>query len=609
MSVSTKSLQFDMQESWFDQGDGLAPNLTVLYGGESGVSHVTSLSSGGALTGTTVTHGTVLSPTGVATTSPFVINITWDSSVASAPTGFQTAIINAAQYLESQFTNAVTVNINVGYGEVNGSTMGSGALGQSMSYLTSVSYSSLVSALQATKTDTTDASVIASLPATAPVSGYIWVSTAEAKALGLTSATGTSTDGFVGFSSTYGFTYNDTNGVAAGTYDLNGTALHELTEVMGRMMFTGGSIGSYSPSYTLLDLLHYSSAGVRDFSASTPGYFSADGGTTNSGGFNTVSGGDAGDWGSTMGNDALNAFSYSGVVNGFSASDLKVMDAIGWAYAGGTPLAKPPAPTGISVVASTSALSSIQGTSGLNGGRAIATVSQVGGQSGDSFTYTLGGTGAGAFKLTSSGNVGSLTTNTSGVTGGVNGAVYALTITANDTTGGVSSSASPLDVIVAGSSADTVPLATLVGAGSVATPTFIYGLAGADTLNGSGMTGKLWFEGGAGADTMTGGSGANAYLYGATSESTVAAADTVTNFKVATDTIDLTAVTSHALSYLGAFTGSTLSGYSIGYQTVGGNTQVYVNAGSTSASLSSSSLMEIKMAGAIALIGSDFLHH
>src|ERR1019366_3808756 len=73
---------------------------------------------------------TTASATGSASTSPFVINISWDSSVSSAPTGFVTAVQNAVQFLESQFQDPVTITIDVGYGEVNGSSLGSGVLGE-----------------------------------------------------------------------------------------------------------------------------------------------------------------------------------------------------------------------------------------------------------------------------------------------------------------------------------------------------------------------------------------------------------------------------------------------------------------------------------------------
>ena len=175
-----------------------------------------------------------------------------------------------------------------------------------------------MSGLKADAKDATDSSVVASLPSTNPTGGAFWATTAQAKALGLASATNTAVDGYVGFSSTYQFDYDASDGISG--YDFNGTVLHELTEVMGRALATGRTIGSTANSSYAYDLLHYSAPGVRDFSASTPGYFSVDNGGTSIAAFNPQSGGDAGDWSSSMGNDSANAFSYSGVVNAFSAA-------------------------------------------------------------------------------------------------------------------------------------------------------------------------------------------------------------------------------------------------------------------------------------------------
>lgn len=106
--------------------------------------------------------------------------------------------------------------------------------------------------------------------------------------------------------------------------------MHEFTEVMGRMLLAGRTIGGTPNGYYPLDLFQYAAPGTRDFTAIAPGYFSPDGGKTNLGTFNTVAGGDAGDWGATMGNDAFNAFSFPGVINAVSNADLIVLDAIGW---------------------------------------------------------------------------------------------------------------------------------------------------------------------------------------------------------------------------------------------------------------------------------------
>src|ERR1035437_2646234 len=99
--------------------------------------------------------------------------------------------------------------------------------------------------------------------------------------------------------------------------------------------FSGGS--GYSP----LDLFHYSAPGVRDFSGTTPGYFSINGGQTNLNNFNTNPGGDFGDWASSAGNDSALAYASPGVVMPFTAADLTAMDVIGWNLAS----SGPPPPT------------------------------------------------------------------------------------------------------------------------------------------------------------------------------------------------------------------------------------------------------------------------
>lgn len=541
--------------------------------------------------------------TTVASTSPFVINVTWDSSVQSAPTGFTAGVLAAVQYMESQFTDAVTINIHVGYGEVGGSSLGSNALGSSESYLTSVSYAGLVGALTRDATSSADSSAVASLPAGSPVNGTYWTTTAEAKALGLLSANGTSVDGYVGFSSALPFDYNNADGVSGGTYDFNGVVLHEISEVMGRLMLTGTTIGTTSNSYDVLDLLHYAAAGVRDFSAATPGYFSVNGGVTNLGAFNTVAGGDAGDWASSMGSDAFDAFTSSGIVNTVSAADLLMLDAIGWNSATVTASSTP---AGVALAAKTASLAALQAAGALAANIALASVTQVGGATGDSYGYSLGGAGAAAFTLSTAGSAATLSGGASGVAGGVNGRLYALTLTATDLTSGNASPAVPVDVIVGASGGDTISVATLSGSLSAATPSFVYGLGGNDTINATGMSGKLWIAGGAGADTMTGGSGVNDYLYGAASESTASAMDVISNFHAATDLIDLTGLGT-ALQYAGKIATTRLAAHSVGWQVTGSNTFVYVNTSGSTESVGGTN-MQIELRGSISLATGNILH-
>jgi len=62
-----------------------------------------------------------------------IINVSYDSSVTNAPSGFRTAVAAAVLHLESLFTDQITINISVGYGTITGVPISSGALAQSRS--------------------------------------------------------------------------------------------------------------------------------------------------------------------------------------------------------------------------------------------------------------------------------------------------------------------------------------------------------------------------------------------------------------------------------------------------------------------------------------------
>ena len=95
-----------------------------------------------------------------------VINIIWDTSVANAPAAFKSVVKSVVQFYESEFSNPVTLNINVGWGEVAGTPVTT-ALGESESYLQSFSYSQIVSALTQNASSNAQASAVNSLPSSA----------------------------------------------------------------------------------------------------------------------------------------------------------------------------------------------------------------------------------------------------------------------------------------------------------------------------------------------------------------------------------------------------------------------------------------------------------
>jgi hypothetical protein len=305
----------------YDQNIVFAPDYPALFLSGAGQA------SGGSAGGATSSGGSALVTNSVGT--GLTINVNYDSSVGHAPSGFKTQVNAAVQYLESQFNDPITITIDVGYGEVDNFPLPRGVLGESDTYLNSYSYSDLVSAMTLDAKSASDVSAINSLLASDPTGGgTYWVSTAEAKALGL-APSDSSIDGYVGFSSSSNtFDYNNANGVTSGQYDFYDVVLHEITEVMGRQTMDGQSF-SGTTAYEPLDLFHYSAPGVQIFSGTTPGYFSVNGGTTNLANFNTNSGGDFGDWAGTS-TDAMNAFGTPGVIEPVTAADITAMDVLGW---------------------------------------------------------------------------------------------------------------------------------------------------------------------------------------------------------------------------------------------------------------------------------------
>src|SRR5262249_17996286 len=140
---------------------------------------------------------------------------------------------------ESHFSNPVTITIDVGYGEVDGQSLGAGALGESATNFNSVSYSVLQNALAANLNAIGDTAAAASLPATSPVNGQWWVSTAQSEGWGMPSGQN-NPDGLVGFSGGPNFfVYNDSTGVPSSKYDFFGVVAHKFSGVRGGEIFAG----------------------------------------------------------------------------------------------------------------------------------------------------------------------------------------------------------------------------------------------------------------------------------------------------------------------------------------------------------------------------------
>jgi VCBS repeat-containing protein len=252
-------------------------------------------------------------------------NVSFDSSVNAVQ---QAAVQVVVDFFNAHFTDPVTIDLNVSFGNIGG-------LGASFYPLLTHTFSDIATALANDSTSADDAIAVASLPGADPVTGTnIWTMTsAEQMALGLIPDNGTTSDGSVRFSDTFTFDYDRTDGITGGAFDFFGIVAHEFTEVMGRELNAAGNLVAFGPGVHPLDLFKFSAPGAREFVGTNAGYFSIDGGTTNLNNFNTFTNGDFGDWSASAGNDSFLAFSPSGVVNFVSLTDLRVMDVIGWQVA------------------------------------------------------------------------------------------------------------------------------------------------------------------------------------------------------------------------------------------------------------------------------------
>jgi len=251
----------------------------------------------------------------------------------------QAAWINAAAFFSAHFNDNIHINITVD------AVAGTSVFGQSSTFLNSVSWTGAtgldakVIADAKSADDATAIGVGGSISATDPIiaTHTWWVSTAQAKALGII-ADNLSTDGTTTFGAGNPFDFDPTNGITAGTYDFQAVTAHEISEVMGRLGISGGTIGSFANSYSLIDAFSYASAGTRNVGNGANANFSIDNGTTLLKLFNNASsnGLDSRDWAPGT-NDSFNQFSNSGVVNPVSAVDLREMDVLGYDLVAATP--------------------------------------------------------------------------------------------------------------------------------------------------------------------------------------------------------------------------------------------------------------------------------
>jgi hypothetical protein len=246
---------------------------------------------------------------------------------ANAPAA-RAAWAAAAEIFTNHFSDNIHINITVD------ALPGTNVFGESFPNFLSISYADLFDRVSANATTQNDLTAIGpggSMTAADPTNGAgtWWLTRPQAKALGVISDD-MSDDGGTTFGAGNPFTF--TGGmIAAGTFDFQGIAAHEISEVMGRVGLSGGTLGTAANSFSLVDNFSYTGPGTKGLRAGPGNNFSIDNGTTLLKLWNdpTANGFDSRDWAGGT-NDAFNQFSFPGVVNSVSAVDLRLMDVIGY---------------------------------------------------------------------------------------------------------------------------------------------------------------------------------------------------------------------------------------------------------------------------------------
>jgi hypothetical protein len=279
----------------------------------------------------------------------------------NALAGFQAA----ANYWQSQLTDNVTVNVNVGF-----SALGPDILGSAGSTRAVFSVADVRAALIGDATSTNDMLAIGNLPTLSGLGGisfltqvnsetgstavtldndnsdnnrFLDLNTANAKALGWIAPDPLAADASITFSSLFSWDFDQSNGVGAGLQDFVGVAIHEIGHALGFVSgvdIVDGYIGNPTnldnyAIYSALDFFRFSAPGTLNLAAGDAAYFSLDGGTTNLGNFSTGSfygdGQQASHWKDDLGIGIMDPTAQpAGQINTPSTLDLVAFDVIGW---------------------------------------------------------------------------------------------------------------------------------------------------------------------------------------------------------------------------------------------------------------------------------------
>ncbi|MBN2589641.1 MAG: NF038122 family metalloprotease, partial [Sedimentisphaerales bacterium] len=279
------------------------------------------------------------------------------------------AFQEAADLLSAIFTDDIIVNIDIDFTGIS-----SGILGTSSFSMISLSYSSFLDALNNDESSSNDTLAVSNLTTSSSLDVYInrtsnnpngsessipyldddsdannnriRITTANAKALGLLDAGSTATNATITFNSQYTWDFDRSDGIAPGSIDFVGVALHEICHALG--FSSGVDILDANPGmadnlYTYinpLDLFRFSddsiSAGADiDWTADTRSkFFSIDGGSTSLATFSTGivfgDGYENSHWENGLGIGIMGPTLTIGQQKNLTIIDTLALDVIGW---------------------------------------------------------------------------------------------------------------------------------------------------------------------------------------------------------------------------------------------------------------------------------------
>ena len=299
--------------------------------GKSPLSAATTVTPGGLINDSGAGGTAQVPATDSSSDGGLTINATFGAGV---PAGLVNAADVAIAFFETTFSANVTMNITFDW-----APLGSRTVAESSSTRDPYSYSSVIDALAAV-----DGSIPADqglvLPPTDPFpasannpSDYLWLTSSEAAAIGLSSPdsrpTNTTLDATITLNSNNSYSFYPSLGVGSDQQDAVGTFEHEISEVMGRQCGQNNAAGTGFTAEPLA-LFRYTSSGQIDTTDNyVDDYFSINGGVTDLQSGMGEPNGDLADWDSST-SDCC-GIGVQGIVQGFTPVDVRVMEALGWA--------------------------------------------------------------------------------------------------------------------------------------------------------------------------------------------------------------------------------------------------------------------------------------